>query len=92
MNTYRSERFKEGADMTIPIPTSSLGVIIKNAKARALIYGIYVLAIIAAGGCQVAFSSLELAQPDWLIAVLAVLLYLGAPVGTLAVANTGRTD
>jgi hypothetical protein len=73
------------------IPTAAqLGVIVKNAKARTYIYGTYVVAIIVAGAAQVAFSSLELGQPDWLTASLAVLTYLGVPVGTLAVANTNR--
>jgi hypothetical protein len=67
---------------------SDLGVIVKNARVRAGIYSAYVIAIIAAGATQVAFASLELAQPDFLIASLAVLAYLGVPVGTLAVANT----
>ena len=76
-------------EMSNPIPTANqLGVIVKNAQARAIIYGSYVVAIIVAGGAQVAFASLEIAQPDYLIAALAVLAYLGAPVGTLAVANT----
>lgn len=71
------------------IPNASqLGVIVKNARARAYIYGAYVIAIIAAGAAQVGFASLEVSQPDWLTASLAVLAYLGVPVGTLAVANT----
>jgi hypothetical protein len=71
------------------IPTASqLGVIVKNAKARAIIYGTYVVAIIVAGAAQVAYASLELGQPDILVAAVAVLAYLGVPVGTLAVANT----
>lgn len=75
--------------MSTPIPNASqLGVIVKNAKARAFIYGGYVIAIIAAGAAQVGFASLEVSQPDWLTASLAVLAYLGVPVGTLAVANT----
>lgn len=78
--------------MSNPIPTQSdLGVIVKNAKARAVIYGGYVIAIIAAGAAQVGFASLEMPSPDWLVASLSVLAYLGVPVGTLAVANT-RTD
>jgi hypothetical protein len=71
------------------IPNASqLGVIVKNAKARAYIYGGYVVAIIVAGAAQVGYASLELAQPDFLTASLAILTYLGVPVGTLAVANT----
>jgi len=71
----------------IPNPTN-LGVIVKNARARAVIYGAYVVAIIAAGAAQVGFAALEQSQPDFLVASLAVLAYLGVPVGTLAVANT----
>jgi len=75
--------------MSNPIPNASqLGVIVKNARARAVIYGTYVVALIAAGATQVGFASLEVTQPDWLVASLAVLAYLGIPVGTLAVANT----
>ena len=77
------------SDPNIPNATH-LGVIVKNARARAVIYGAYVVAIIAAGAAQVGYSSLELAQPDWLVASLAVLAYLGVPVGTLAVANTNN--
>ena len=73
----------------VPNP-SHLGVIVKNAKARAVIYGSYVVAIIAAGAAQVGYASLEAAQPEWLTASLAILAYLGVPVGTLAVANTNR--
>lgn len=79
--------------MSNSIPNASqLGVIVKNAKARAVIYGGYVVAIIVAGGAQVAFASLEIAQPDYLVASLAVLAYLGIPVGTLAVANTNTSS
>lgn len=73
----------------IPNP-SHLGVIVKDAKTRAVIYGSYVVAIIAAGAAQVGYAALELGQPDWLRVSLAVLAYLGVPVGTLAVANTNR--
>jgi hypothetical protein len=74
------------------IPNASqLGVIVKNAKARAAIYGTYVVAIIVAGAAQVWFASLELGQPDILVGVVAVLAYLGVPVGTLAVANTNSS-
>lgn len=67
---------------------SHLGVIVKNAKARAAIYGTYVVALIAAGAAQVGFAALAIDQPDFLVASLAILAYLGIPVGTLAAANT----
>lgn len=75
---------------TAPTP-SHLGVIVKNATARAVIYGAYVIAIIVAGACQVGYAALELPNPDWLVVAVPVLAYLGVPVGTLAVANTNST-
>lgn len=73
------------------IPTANdLGVIITSARLRKGIYGGYVLAVIAAGGTQIAYASLEIGAPDWLTASLAVLAYLGIPVGGLAAANTRR--
>jgi len=72
--------------MSNPTP-NDLGIIVTNAKVRKGIYGGYVIALITAGAAQVAYSSLELGQPEWLVATLAVLAYLGIPVGTLAAAN-----
>lgn len=75
--------------MTNPTPTpNDLGVIITSPRARRLIYALYVLLLVAAGAMQVAFAALEAGQPDWLVATLAVLAYLGIPVGGLAAANT----
>lgn len=93
MSPFTANRqFTNGGTMSTSVPNASqLGVIVKNAKVRAGIYSAYVVAIIAAGATQVAFASLELGQPDFLVASLAVLAYLGVPVGTLAVANT-NTD
>jgi hypothetical protein len=73
--------------MTTTTPPN-LGTIIPNASWRRLIYAVYVIALIVAGACQVGFAALELAQPQWLTASLAVLAYLGIPVGGLAIANT----
>lgn len=72
-----------------PTP-NDIGIIITSAKARKAIYGSYVIALIAAGATQVAYATLELGSPDWLRASLAVLAYLGIPVGTLAAANATR--
>jgi hypothetical protein len=73
--------------MSTPI-TQDLGTIITSAKVRKTVYSAFVLALIAVGGTQVAYSALQLAQPSWLVAALAVLAYLGIPVGTLAISNT----
>ncbi|TIH33669.1 hypothetical protein [Subtercola vilae] len=66
-------------------------MIVTNATARKTIYGIYIIAVLAAYGIQVGFSSISVAQPSWLIATISVLAYLGAPVGVLAVANVVAT-
>ena len=71
-------------------PSQSLGAIISNLALRRFIYSAYVLALLAAGATQVAVTSLGLTNPDWLVATLAVLGYLGVPVAGLAVANTSK--
>ena len=48
------------------------------------------LALLVVGATQVAVTSLGLTNPDWLVATLAVLGYLGVPVAGLAVANTSK--
>ncbi len=73
------------------IPTANdLGVIVSSTRARKIIYGTYVLTLVGAGATQVAYASLELSAPPWLVASVAVLAYLGIPVGGLAAANTRR--
>ncbi|SFR76184.1 hypothetical protein SAMN05428970_2026 [Agromyces sp. CF514] len=73
------------------VPTvNDLGVIVSSGRARKIIYGGYVLALVAAGGAQVAFADLGIAAPAWLSASVAVLAYLGIPVGGLAAANTRK--
>lgn len=68
---------------------NNLGNIIKNAKARAAIYGAYVIAGLLIGGIQVAFAAVAgVEQPTWLTVALAVYAYLGIPVGGLAAANS----
>jgi len=78
--------------MTDPgIPSvNDLGVIIGNSTARKTIYGLYVLALLTVGAIQVALAAVQIPQPSWLVAALAVLAYLGIPVGGLAAANTTR--
>lgn len=73
--------------MTTPNP-ADLGVIVTSAKLRKQIYGAYVLLLLLAGATQVGFAAVSAGQPQWLVAVLAVLAYLGIPVGGLAAANT----
>lgn len=69
-------------------PSNSLGAIISNVAVRQFIYSSYVIALLAVGATQVALTSLGITNPDWLVATLAVLGYLGVPVAGLAVANT----
>lgn len=71
-------------------PSNSLGAIISSLAVRRFIYSTYVLALLVVGATQVALTSLSITNPDWLIATLAVLGYLGVPVAGLAVANTSK--
>jgi len=72
-------------------PPNSLGAIISSLAVRRFIYSTYVLALLVVGATQVALTSLSITNPDWLVATLAVLGYLGVPVAGLAVANTSKT-
>ncbi len=67
---------------------NNLGNIVKNATARAVIYGAYVIAALVVGGIQVGFSAIEAVQPDWVGAAQAVIAYLAIPVGGLAAINS----
>lgn len=67
----------------------NLGNVIKNATARAYIYGTYVVLGVLIGATQIGFASIEgLSQPTWLTVTLAVYGYLGIPVGGLAAVNS----
>lgn len=70
----------------IPRPTD-LGNVVKSTRARAVIYGAYVVGLVLVGAATAAFSQLG-GSPDWLGVVESVMLYLGVPVGTLAAVNT----
>lgn len=71
----------------IPPTVNDLGVLIPSRKVRLTIYGLYVLALIAAGAVGVWFQSTPYVAPEWFGGVNAVLQYLGIPVGALAAAN-----
>ena len=70
--------------------SNSLGAVVTNLAVRRFIYSTYVLALLVVGATQVALTSLGRPNPDWLVATLAVLGYLGVPVAGLAVANTSK--
>jgi hypothetical protein len=71
------------------ISTPNLGSVITNAAIRKSIYGTYVVLLVIAGALQVYFAATQVAQPQFLVGALAVLAYLGIPVGGLALANAG---
>jgi hypothetical protein len=76
--------------MTVTNPPD-LGVIISDQKIRRGIYAFYVLAVLVAGALQVYFAATQvIPQPQWLTGALAVLAYLGVPIGGLALANTSN--
>lgn len=66
----------------------NIGTIITSTTARKIIYGTYIILLVIAGAIQVAYVAIALGQPTWLVAALAVLTYLGIPVGGLALANS----
>jgi hypothetical protein len=72
-------------------PSTDLGKIITSATARKVIYSTYVILLVIVGAIQVAFAAVSSSQPAWLIGALAVMAYLGVPVGGLAIANTSTT-
>ncbi len=69
--------------------TPNLGSVITSAVVRKTIYTAYVVSLVIVGALQVAYASTETAAPEWLTIALAVIGYLGIPVGGLALANTG---
>lgn len=70
----------------------NLGIVITSPTARKTIYGTYIILLVVAGAVQVAYAAIQLGQPAWLIAALAVLAYLGIPVGGLALVNSPTTS
>lgn len=64
---------------------NSLGNIIKNATARAVIYSAWVLSGIAIGAGQIAYADPD---PEWLTTTFNVWSYLGLFIGSLAVVNS----
>ena len=68
--------------------TPNLGSVVTSATARRIIYSLYVIALVIVGALQVAFAATAGPTPEWLTVALAVLAYLGVPVGGLALANT----
>lgn len=64
---------------------NNLGNIIKNASARAWIYGTYVVAGLVIGAAKVAYIDPD---PTWLVQTFEVWAYLSIPVGSLAALNS----
>lgn len=64
---------------------NNLGSIIKNDKARSIIYAVWFIGGIAIGAAQVGFPDPD---PIWLTTTFNVWSYLGVPVAALASANS----
>lgn len=64
---------------------NNLGNVIKNATARAVIYGAYVLFALVVGGIDVFHGD---ADPSWVPQLQALVAYLAIPVGGLAAVNS----
>jgi hypothetical protein len=65
-----------------------LGKVISSTVVRRVVYGTYVVLLLLAGALSAGLLSTGTALPPWLVGVTAALTFLGAPVGTLALANT----
>jgi hypothetical protein len=75
--------------LTRPNQTNiSLGTIVTSNTARKIIYGVYAVAAIAAGGAVAYYFGIGQALPTVVTGVQAVIAYLAIPVGGLALANT----
>lgn len=72
------------------LSTPSLGSVVTNATARKVIYGVYVAAVVIVGGIQAYFAATGDPQPSFIGGANAVLVYLGIPIGGLALANTPK--
>jgi hypothetical protein len=59
-------------------------------QARVAAYVIYSIIALGVGAAQVAYASIEAAQPDWLTVALAVLAFLGSALGFTAATHTSR--
>lgn len=66
----------------------NLGTVVTDQRARKIIYGVYVIALVVVGAIQAGYGVLDGVQPDWLTVAVSVMGYLGIPVGGLAIANT----
>ena len=70
--------------------TPDLGNVVTSPTARRVIYSVYTIAVLVIGAIQIAFAAVGQGQPNWLIATLAIVGYLGVPVGGLALVNTAK--
>lgn len=68
--------------------TPNLGVIVRNPKARRVVYGAYAVAAFIVGGTAAYFLGIGEQLPTVVVGAQAVIAYAGIPIGALAVANT----
>ena len=59
---------------------------------RQKIYFVYALVGVVLGAIQVAYSSLQIGQPPWLVVALAVFAFIGGPLGLTAASNVLKHD
>jgi hypothetical protein len=71
--------------------TPDLGNVISSGKARKIIYGCYAGAAVVVGGVAAYFLGTGAPEPTAVLGALAVVAYLGIPIGGLALANTSST-
>jgi hypothetical protein len=57
---------------------------------RMKIYFGYALIGVILGAIQIVYSSFQIDQPPWLVAVLAIFAFVGGPLGLTAASNVPR--
>lgn len=60
---------------------------ILNESQRKIVYVVFAIIGVVLGATQVAFSTMEVANPVWLSVAIAVYAFLGGPVGATAASN-----
>jgi len=76
-----------------PATGGNLAAVIESPTIRKIIYGVYALVALAAASTTVGFAASDAALiPEWLSITNAVVAFLGAPIGGLAIANAPRSS
>lgn len=62
------------------------------AGARRIVYLAYTIVTVVVGAVQAGFATTEGGQPEWMLVVINVLVYLGAVLGLTAASNVNLQE